>query len=356
MNYKLNQLRETLAKKDIAVIYVSDSDTVCYLLGVKASNVHLFLLNDRAILVTDGRYIVSLSSDLKGCEIEVLDIKNLDGNVFNVLKSDVYSVLGIEFSKNSYAEVLDIKKDLGTIELINIDEDISELRIIKNNDELAIISEGIAIHEDIFSSLVPQITEGMSELQVKKLFDIAVMEVSGSMTSFETIVAFGENAALPHHHSSHRILKAGDAVLIDSGIIHKGYCTDMTRTMFCKEISPLLEADYCHVMKAVELGELSAVEGRFTSEAHNAVVEYFTANKVNEYYLHSLGHGVGIDIHEAPGLGKKEEYRFKEGMVFTIEPGLYRENIGGIRIENMYFISAQGVTKFNKSEYNLKII
>lgn len=353
---RIDKLAENVFVDGLSAIYINNQKTIFYLLGVNTSNGHFIVSKTKKIFITDGRYYLKMVSVLKNSDIEVLDIKNIKDGVISILKKIKAQKIGIEFGHTTIEDFNILQKKDISIKYVPIDQKIRKMRTIKSDNELSIIQEGVNYHEEIYLNVESKIKEGITEIEVKKLFDCSTLDVTSLGTSFETIVAFGENSAIPHHHSTNRKLKKGDTILIDSGINYKGYATDMTRTTFFDNISEKLEKTYALVYEAVQIGEKNISIGDFTSNPHKKVIEYFKTKKVEENYLHSLGHGVGLDIHENPSLGLKDSYKFEVGTVFTIEPGLYYENIGGIRLENMYFISNQGLKIFNKLDYKLKII
>jgi len=352
---RIEKFEEIILSTNISAVYISSPKTIFYLFGLNISNGYFIFSKKRKIFITDGRYIQVTKDVFCNSNIEVVNIKNIK-SVVSIFEQENLKKVGIEFDKITVKEFNKLQKINSKIEYKSIDNFIEKMRIIKDEKEIEIIKTGVKYHEDIYSYIISKIKEGTTELEVKKLFDCNSLDVTSLGTSFETIVAFGENSALPHHHSTNKKLKKGDTILIDSGINYKGYSTDMTRTIFFDSINEKLEKTYKQVYNAVEIGEKSVVINDFTSTPHKRVVEYFKKQKVEKNYLHSLGHGVGLDIHEAPSLGIKDTEKFEVGAVFTIEPGLYYENIGGIRLENMYFISNQGVNKFNELDYKLKVI
>ena len=356
MDKKLKLLENVLNDKSLSGIYISNSKTIFYLFGLDISNGHFVISKTAKYFVTDGRYIHVVRNLFEKTDVKVVDVKNLESGITSVFEMEKLTNIGLEFEKITLSAYHHLKNKNKTVEYVSVDTSIEMMRLTKSDEEISIITEGVKYHEEIFSSLHASFKEGVTELEIKKMFDCGALDVTPLGTSFETIVAFGENSAKPHHHSTARKLKKGDTILIDSGINYKGYATDMTRTCFFHSVNPELEKAYELVSNAVKIAEENIVVGDYTSTPHKKVVEYFKQNQVNEYYLHSLGHGVGIDIHESPGLGLKDNYKFQESNVFTIEPGLYYENIGGIRLENMYFISTQGLKKFNNLDYNIRVV
>ncbi len=356
MNKKIEDLQKVIAQKELDGIYLNDEKTVFYLLGLRTTNGHILITKSKIIFLTDGRYIYATNKLLKDTFIEVLNISEIKYGISTLFKENNLEKVGIEYKKIMLDEYNNLKLKARNVDFVSIDENIEEMRMYKTDEEIEIIKEGIKIHERIYTEVIESVYEGITELELKTKFDCLTLKETPLGVSFETIVAFGENSALPHHHSSDRKLKKGDAILIDCGINYKGYCTDMTRTCFFGFVPTELQKAYGLVEEAIKIGEENAKKGEFTSLAHKKVVDFFKSKGVEKKYLHSLGHGVGIDIHEKPSLGLKDSEKFHTNVVFTIEPGLYYENIGGIRLENMYFISTNGLKNLNNIDYKLRVI
>ncbi|MCL2255769.1 MAG: aminopeptidase P family protein, partial [Firmicutes bacterium] len=169
--------------------------------------------------------------------------------------------------------------------------------------------------------------------------------------SFDPIVAYGENSAKPHHKPSDRRLEKNDIILIDFGVKHKGYCSDMTRTFSIGNVANELKVIYDVVLKSQEYALKHIKAGMTGHEADALAREYIKANGYGEKFGHSLGHGIGINVHEMPRVAEKSKCVLKEGMVITCEPGIYLEGLGGVRIEDMLTVTESGIinmTYFDK--------
>ncbi|MBT4937412.1 M24 family metallopeptidase, partial [Candidatus Peregrinibacteria bacterium] len=171
------------------------------------------------------------------------------------------------------------------------------------------------------------------------------------------IVAFGKNSAIPHHKPGMSALKKGDTVLIDFGVLYHGYCSDMTRTFFFQELDSRQEEIYKTVLAAQQLGMQNIKVSKSCIGAYESVLKFFAMKNLQEYFTHSLGHGVGVEIHEAPSLAKTSKERFRESEIVTCEPGLYFPGEFGVRIEDLGVVKKEGYEVYTKDcRKDLRII
>ena len=245
------------------------------------------------------------------------------------------------------------------LNLVNVDEQFTKLMLVKNEWELENIQKACEIAEDAFNALLPQIKEGMTEIEVAALLEFTMRKMGAQGVSFDTIVGFGSHGAVPHHETGTAKLKFGDIILIDFGCKVNGYCSDCTRTFLFGDDGKheQFKADYAHVLKAHELVQEQLVAGMTGKQADAIAREYLTSKGLGELFTHSLGHGVGLNIHEAPSLSVKGETVLENGMVFSDEPGVYREGEYGIRIEDTVYLKDEKVKSFmSKTNKNLIIL
>jgi Xaa-Pro aminopeptidase len=204
-----------------------------------------------------------------------------------------------------------------------------------------------------------RLKEGVTEKDLSAEFEYYVRKAGAEGVSFSTIIAFNENAAVPHHGTSDTKLKPGSMVLMDSGVRYKGYCSDLTRVMafgIIKNRFKDLQNHYNIVQNAKKTGVEYYKAGNIIKEADKKAREYLAEQGLEQYFTHSLGHSLGIDIHEPPGVSHKEELKFEPGMVLTCEPGLYFTGKYGIRIEDDYLITDNTPQKLGKLSDSLIIV
>jgi Xaa-Pro aminopeptidase len=222
--------------------------------------------------------------------------------------------------------------------------------MIKIPAEIENIRKAAIINEKAINHLVKYMKAGVTESDLSAEFEYYIKCNGAESTSFSSIIAFNENSAIPHSIASNNKLKTGSLILLDTGVKYSGYCSDLTRVV-CFGIIDIrykeILKNYNTVRKAKEIGVSYYIEGGLIKKAELKVREYLTKYGLEQYFTHSLGHSIGIDVHEPPSVNTKEKNRFKNGMVFTCEPGVYFPNKYGIRIEDDYLITKKGAVKLN---------
>lgn len=232
--------------------------------------------------------------------------------------------------------------------------DTSEFRMSKTSDELKVMKEGIALADLIFQETLPLIKPGLSENQVVGLLFQNMINHDIKHFSFNTIVASGQRSAFPHGVASEKIIEENDIVTVDFGIVYQGYCTDMTRTFFLGDIDSTLKEIYEIVLEANELAIKSCRPGVSGEFVDRVARDYITSKGYGKYFIHGTGHGLGMDIHEAPYVRVGAQTLLEAGHVVTIEPGIYIEGLGGVRIEDVVLITVDGSEVLTKSPKTLK--
>ena len=211
-------------------------------------------------------------------------------------------------------------------------------RIIKTEDELSDIIKSAFITDEVFDLVLDYIEIGMTEKEVAKFIEQSFLKLGGERLSFDTIVAFGENGTEPHHVPCDRKLSGAEFVTIDMGTVVGGYCSDFTRTFAVggatKEMIDVYEA----VREAEKIGAGALKDGVKCFDVDKSVRDYLTEKGYGDKFVHGTGHGVGLEIHEAPTLNTKSDEVLKDNMVVTVEPGVYIEGSLGVRIENLYIV------------------
>lgn len=334
-------------------VYVACEYMMRYVTGFVAENGFVIIDKDGTTLFTDKRYIEAAEKLCKGTEVTPVLYKQNEA----LERLAKYKTVGISFDQTSHIEYTTLEKAGAT--LVNVDKQLSKLMITKNEWELANIQKACEIAEDAFNALLPQIKEGMTEIEVAALLEYNMRKLGAQGVSFDTIVAFGSHGAVPHHETGTAKLQFGDIILIDFGCKVNGYCSDCTRTFLFGDDGKHEEfkAAYAHVLRAHELVQEQLVAGMTGKQADAIARDYLTAQGLGELFTHSLGHGVGLNIHEAPSLSVKGETVLENGMVFSDEPGVYKEGQYGIRIEDTVYLKDGKVKSFmSKTDKKLVIL
>ncbi|MDE6667663.1 MAG: aminopeptidase P family protein [Clostridia bacterium] len=322
-----------------------------YLTGVQTSFGYVLSDKNGNTFYTDTRYLEAASAALKGTDIEV---KQFQSPLENLLKG--YREVAVPFSRTTYPEYKRLEN--AGLKIVDSEKAFIDAMSIKQQYELDLIQNACDITDKAFGALLGRIKEGMSENEVAAELEYLMRTFGASGTSFDTIVAFGKNSSVPHHETGHTKLKFGDIILIDYGCKVGGYCSDCTRTFLFgndKKHGEFIKA-YEHVLKAHMLVKEKVTDGTTGKEGDAFAREYLKQYGLDKYFTHSLGHGIGINVHEHPYLSPKSENILKNGMVFSDEPGVYFEGDFGIRIEDTVTLKDGKVISLTNSDKNLTII
>lgn len=259
--------------------------------------------------------------------------------------------IAIEESVVSYTRAKKLKTLAENVQFCSLDETLNQLRLVKDERELMILKEAARLADEAVQTGIEHLREGCTEMDIVAQIELAMKKKGVAEMSFPTMVLFGEKTALPHGNPGLRRLQKGDLVLFDLGVVWNGYCSDITRTVAFGSVDSKQREIYMLVKEAqqaaidaakpdVRMGDLDQIARKKISDAGYGA-----------YFTHRLGHGLGISVHEYPSLHGKNDQRLKEGMVFTIEPGVYVPEVGGVRIEDDVYITADGaelITSFTK--------
>lgn len=343
MNYlkRIENLRHLLRKNNLPAFYIADSISLYYFTGLILSKGILVVSEQEAVLFVDGRY-KEYAKNQSCCDLEDLT----DDNIAKCLQA--FSSIGLEGDAITFDEVCKLQKFLKDRPLLSLPL-IKQLRMIKDEEEIACLKASAALLWDAFEFLLSVLEIGITEKQAAIHFEKYCLDHGAERLSFEPIIAFGENSCMPHYHSGDKRLKKDSIVLIDIGVIVDHYASDMTRTFFYGSKDPELEKIYKLVEEAKEAALQLCKAGSRIGDLDEAVRSIFKRENVESYYLHSLGHGIGLEVHEPPILKSQGPYADKvleENMVVTIEPGLYQAKKGGVRIEEMIQITKEGYNTF----------
>ena len=307
-----------------------------YLTGLKLSLGRLCITKQSFLLGVDGRYSTYACERLKD------KVVLCERGKWDPLFKDSQGVLVFDSLYESYSSYETLVDEWG-MEVQGRKGLTSSLRIIKDEEELILLRKAAFALEEGFSYLTSQIRKGITERQLSCKLQAFWLEKMGLAISFDPIVAFGPHTTLPHAKPRDVMLKEGDLVLVDIGVAFESYQSDMTRMIFFGEPTPEQRKLSDLVLKAHTIGVENARPGVKVSHLDYLVRNFLELQGFKEEFSHSLGHGIGLDVHESPMLRSTSEDVLKEGMVITIEPGLYIPGMGGMRLENTYLVTKTGM-------------
>lgn len=331
---RLSRLRRELKNKNVGTMLVSQPENRYYLSGFSGSDGYLFISQREAVLATDFRYLEQVKKEAP--DYRLVQIKqglNWLGELTGRTRRMGFEEGFVTFAQHRrLSETLN--KSHPRLELVPVSGLVEKLRIVKEPSEIALIRRAADLTRKAFEYAHKTMEAGMTELRLAWLVESFLREGGSQAMPFEVICASGPNAALPHARPSERQIKAGEPVIIDIGAKLEYYCSDMTRTFCIGRPDDAYRKVYDTVKRAQAAG-ISAVRDNETSgEVDRAARKVIEDAGYGNAFGHGLGHGIGLAVHEAPRLGPGAKDRLKNGMVFTIEPGIYLPGWGGVRIED----------------------
>ena len=351
MDKRLLKIKEILLKNDCDGYIVTNDSDIRYFSGLKSSNILLLITNNKSYVLSDARYKYMIERQ----------------KIFEphcVTKSIIESVADLAGELNLKRIMIDpeyinhknykiLSEKLNLIDFSNITR---ELRIIKTKEEIENIKKAQEISEKAFLYVLKNIKAGDTTSKIASLLDYKMSEFGSEEPAFSSIVVNEEESADCHGVPSDKKICNGDIILFDFGATYNGYRSDMTRTIAFGTISEEKKKIYDIVYNAHILSEKALKPGVKCMEIDKIARDYIDSFSYKDLFLHSLGHGVGIDIHESPTLSFKSEEVLKEGMVVTVEPGIYFKDKFGIRIEDTYIVMKNGAESIAKIDKKLIII
>ena len=335
---RIKKIQKQLKRENLDAFLISNSSNIFYLTGLKgAAEEREFLITvseNGFKIITSKIYQAEVKKKIpKQNFVIAKERSGLFEEVIKILKK--YQKISFEKEDLRYNEYENLKKNLRGKKIFPISKFIENFRKIKNEEEIKIIKKAAAITDKTFYSILKIIKPGLTEKFIQRKIIETMENLGAEGLSFEPIVASGKGSAEPHHFASNKKLKNNEILLIDMGAKYKGYCSDFTRTIFIGKASQRFKKLYNIVLETQEMA-IKKCRARYSmKKLYQDTVSNFKKYKEDKYFVHGLGHGIGIDEHEFPNIGINGQGKFENGIVFTIEPGLYHKNFGGIRIEDL---------------------
>lgn len=353
---RLKNLQKQIKIKKFDAVLITSFENIIYLTGFSAfskeeRDAYLLISKDKAYLLTHSIYSQITKKEIP--HFETIEISRRLTPVKVIKKLFKRNLkLGIEennLTASEYKKLLKITFDIK-------DFNFSESRIIKTLGEIEFISKACQLGDKTFEFILKKLKVGVSEKEIAFLIDEFIRK-NGAEISFRPIVAFNKHAAYPHHQSGDEKLskEVGQLILLDFGAKINGYCSDMTRTVFLGKPKEEFKKMYEVVLKAQTLSADSITENKTAASVDKIARDYILKNNFPNM-IHSLGHGIGLEVHEAPYLSPKSKNKLNHGMVFSIEPGIYIEGVGGVRIEDLYYLNNNKLERLTSSENRLVVI
>jgi Xaa-Pro aminopeptidase len=340
-----------------------------YVSGFTGTSGFALIGKDFAYFISDSRYTLQIKEQVLGFDPReteasdslVRDVKGFEyiertGSVTSILNDLVkkHEIKTINFDpKMQYSEFQVYQKGIENVELLPMDREIESLREVKSDDEIIIMKEAALIADKAFDYILTYIKPGVTEKEVSVELEKQMQLLGASKASFDIIVASGTRSALPHGVATDKVIEDGDIITLDFGCYYKGYASDITRTIVVGNLSEKLEEIYYVVKEAQRLGVEAVKAGVTGKEVDAACRDYITSKGYGEYFKHGTGHGLGLDVHESPSASPLNVNPLVSGNVITVEPGIYIEGVGGVRIEDDVVVTDDGCIILNESSKEL---
>ncbi len=356
MKTPLFRLRELIKENKLDAALISSPSNIVYLTNYSGFSkeereAYLFITQNKQYILTDGRYSQAAKTLMSNFKlIEISSKFSFEKTIKQLIKRHRIKHLGFEGNNLTFLEHRNFKKYFNNIYHLSI----SSLRAIKEKEEIINIEKACELGDKTFNYILKKIKLGVSEKELTFEIEFFIKKV-GADISFRPIVAFGKNSAIPHHQASDKRLTTKDKfVLLDFGVKLNSYCSDMTRTVFFGKPTPEQKRMYETVLasqsRALDLlNSLFVIHNSIPAKNIDKAARDYIISKGYKTIPHSVGHGIGIDVHETPHLSPKSKDILKEGMVFSIEPGIYIPGLGGIRVEDIIVLEESHLRLLTKS-------
>jgi len=344
---RMGALRRKLTRAGLPGLLVTHPPDIRYLAGFTGSSAALAVTRRAARLFTDGRYKTQAAEEVEAAQVQIVTGPPAVAAAQWLAAQPGVALAGFDAARTTVAELARWKTELpsrlrrGFFQAVPAPF-IEQLRMVKDEDELALMAEAALMGCRLFEHILGYMRPGIAEMEVAAELEHEARILGAEGMSFGTIVASGTRSALPHGRATRALLPRRGFVTLDFGIIHKGYCSDMTRTVFLGNPKPRERKTYGAVLEAQEAAVKAVEAGASGAAVDEAARGILRREGLGGAFSHSTGHGVGLEIHEPPRVGAGQTLRLQAGMVVTIEPGVYLPGEFGIRIEDMVAVTRNG--------------
>lgn len=352
----IEKLKIMLSERNASALIMSE-DNVRYFTSFSSTNGYLLVTAENSFFLTDSRYVEAAQKTIKTVD-GVLLFENFEKSLLPLVKELGVKTLSIEGGRTTVKRLHELQKQFPsvTFETEKLDGEIDLLRAVKSDEECEKIIKAQRIAEKAFSLLLPKVAVGKTERELSLELDYTMLKLGAQGLSFETIAVSGKNGSMPHGIPSDKKIESGDFVTFDFGAIYKDYHSDMTRTVAVGEISDKQRDVYETVLKAQKRAIDAVAAGKSCFDIDKIARDIIEEKGYGKYFGHGLGHGVGIEIHEFPTVSPRSQTVLEPGHVITIEPGIYIPGEFGVRIEDMIYVTENGVKNITNCPKELTIL
>jgi Xaa-Pro aminopeptidase len=355
MNKRLTLLREKMKEKDLDGLLITSPFNRRYVSGFTGSAGYLLITMEQALLLTDFRYIDQATEQAAFFSV-IQHPSSILEEVGKQITALQLKKIGFEKQHVTFALYEGLKRSAQHADWIGIEAIIEEMRMVKTKEELQTIKAACSIADQTFEHILNYIKDGVKERDIALELEYYMRKLGASSSSFDIIVASGIRSALPHGVASDKVIRSGEFVTLDFGAYYEGYVSDITRTVAVGEPTKQLKEIYQIVLDAQVYGVTHLKPGMSGKQADALTRDLIEQSGYGDNFGHSTGHGIGLEVHEGPGLSSKSDLILRQGMVVTVEPGIYVSQLGGVRIEDDVVITENGCEILTKSPKEIIIL
>ena len=342
MNARLRKLFSSFRRAEIDALFVSSSPNATYLSGFKGVDSWIFVSPAGLYFITDSRYSEQAADEAKGFKIILRDEQSVSEIVAGLVRKHKIKALGFESQIVTHSFYMGIVKQIGIRRLKAMSGLVESLRELKDDFEVGQIKKSVAIAVKGYHYVRQTAKPGMREREVQARLEYYTKSLGSERPAFDIIIAAGPRSSMPHCQTNQTLIRNNQVLLVDMGVVYQGYHSDLTRPLFLGKMSTLYKKIYRIVWEAQRLGIKKAGPGVPASEVDAACRVAIKKSGYGKFFRHGAGHGVGLEIHEAPTVSARSKSILKPGMVITVEPGIYLPGKFGVRIEDMVLITKKG--------------
>ncbi|WP_151734331.1 M24 family metallopeptidase [Paenibacillus tengchongensis] len=354
-NKRISKLRTVLQEQGLDAMLITSGINRRYLSGFTGSSGYVLVTGDESYLLTDFRYMTQAPQQAKGLKVVEHAAKFID-SVRELLPVSSNLRIGFEQDDVTFSAYTAYAEALQPAVLVPVSKAVENIRMFKDEEELAVMQRAADLADKTFRHILNVVKPGMTERDVDLEMEFFMRSHGATASSFDTIVASGERSAMPHGVASDRVIQGNELITFDFGALLDGYCSDLTRTIAVGTPDPKLKEIYDIVLEA-QLHALANIKPGMTGRECDALTrDIITRYGYGEYFGHSTGHGLGMEVHEWPRLSKLSDDVMKPGMVVTVEPGIYLAGLGGVRIEDDIVITETGIQLLTHSSKDYLIL
>ncbi len=354
MDNRVKKIIDLIEEKGVDALLIKGKNNKRYIGALTGSGVYVLITKEKKYQILDGRYTDEADKKTSGFIKRVVSQGSYIENIIELLEEMNIKNIAIESQTMSIQEYILLDKAGFNINLIT--NELGKVRAVKSKEEIELIKKACEITDEVFSEVISEIKEGMTELEVSALLQYHALKKGASGMSFEPIVVSGERGAMPHGRPTTKKLKKNEAITIDFGVVYQGYQSDMTRTISIGKPPKIIQEIYDVVLKAQLSAIESIKEGMKASDIDKIARQIIENHGFGDYFNHGLGHGIGLGDGEVPTLNPRSDDILTEGMVMSCEPGIYIPDVGGVRIEDdIVIIDGKGIS-LNKTSKDFIIL